>query len=98
MEARTADSSPRSAVSASLHATYIRDLSVARQQTVEIVKALASDVRVLVMDEPTAPLADHEAGLLHDLVRRLAGAAASASCTSRTGCGRSSNCRSASRC
>ncbi|MFC7303795.1 sugar ABC transporter ATP-binding protein [Streptomyces monticola] len=52
--------------------TRVRDLSVARQQTVEIVKALASDVRVLVMDEPTAPLADHEAGLLHDLVRRLA--------------------------
>ncbi|MDG4857965.1 sugar ABC transporter ATP-binding protein [Streptomyces sp. T-3] len=52
--------------------TYVRDLSVARQQTVEIVKALATEARVLVMDEPTAPLADHEAGLLHDLVRRLA--------------------------
>ncbi|MCT2591730.1 sugar ABC transporter ATP-binding protein [Streptomyces sp. N2-109] len=52
--------------------TYVRDLPVARQQTVEIVKALASDVRVLVMDEPTAPLAEHEAGLLHGLVRRLA--------------------------
>ncbi|MBC9715030.1 sugar ABC transporter ATP-binding protein [Streptomyces sp. TRM66268-LWL] len=52
--------------------TYVRELSVARRQTVEIVKALASDVRVLVMDEPTAPLADHEARLLHDLVRRLA--------------------------
>ncbi|MDQ8702731.1 sugar ABC transporter ATP-binding protein [Streptomyces sp. LHD-70] len=54
--------------------TPVRELSVARQQTVEIVKSLggASDVRVLVMDEPTAPLADHEAGLLHDLVRRLA--------------------------
>ncbi|EPH45689.1 sugar ABC transporter ATP-binding protein [Streptomyces aurantiacus] len=52
--------------------SYVRDLSVARQQTVEIVKALASEVRVLVMDEPTAPLADHEAGLLHALVRRLA--------------------------
>ncbi|WP_199551471.1 sugar ABC transporter ATP-binding protein [Streptomyces sp. N35] len=53
--------------------THIRELSVARRQTVEIVKALASDVRVLVMDEPTAPLADREARLLHDLVRRLAG-------------------------
>ncbi|RFU82334.1 sugar ABC transporter ATP-binding protein [Streptomyces triticagri] len=61
--------------------TYVHDLSVARQQTVEIVKALvgraspkdpgASDVRVLVMDEPTAPLADHEVSLLHDLVHRL---------------------------
>ncbi|WP_405817923.1 sugar ABC transporter ATP-binding protein [Streptomyces sp. NBC_00838] len=51
--------------------TLVRDLSVARQQTVEIVKALASDVRVLVMDEPTAPLADHEVALLSALVRRL---------------------------
>ncbi len=51
---------------------YVRELSVARRQTVEIVKALASDVRVLVMDEPTAPLAEHEARLLHALVRRLA--------------------------
>ncbi|GAA3310082.1 hypothetical protein GCM10020295_76220 [Streptomyces cinereospinus] len=51
----------------------VGELSVARQQTVEIVKALAaSDVRVLVMDEPTAPLADHEVGLLYALIRRLA--------------------------
>ncbi|MER8071096.1 sugar ABC transporter ATP-binding protein [Streptomyces sp. NPDC094034] len=52
--------------------TPVRELSVARQQTVEIAKALASDVRVLVMDEPTAPLADHESELLAALVRRLA--------------------------
>ncbi|MGW4043117.1 sugar ABC transporter ATP-binding protein [Streptomyces sp. NPDC004721] len=50
----------------------VKDLSVARQQTVEIVKALAaSEVRVLVMDEPTAPLADHEVELLYGLVHRL---------------------------
>ncbi|MCL7376790.1 sugar ABC transporter ATP-binding protein [Streptomyces sp. 35G-GA-8] len=52
--------------------TPVRELSVARQQTVEIAKALASDVRVLVMDEPTAPLADHESELLAALVRGLA--------------------------
>ncbi|MFJ9622451.1 sugar ABC transporter ATP-binding protein [Streptomyces sp. NPDC101181] len=53
--------------------TQVGDLSVARQQTVEIVKALAaSEVRVLVMDEPTAPLADHEVELLYALIRRLA--------------------------
>ncbi|MGW6020389.1 sugar ABC transporter ATP-binding protein [Streptomyces sp. NPDC055099] len=72
MEARTAELLAEVGVAGITPRTYIRDLSVARQQTVEIVKALASDVRVLVMDEPTAPLADHEAGLLHDLVHRLA--------------------------
>ncbi|MFD9903286.1 sugar ABC transporter ATP-binding protein [Streptomyces sp. NPDC059063] len=72
MEARTARLLDEVGVSGIAPRTRVRDLSVARQQTVEIVKALASDVRVLVMDEPTAPLADHEAGLLHALVRRLA--------------------------
>ncbi|WP_445407860.1 sugar ABC transporter ATP-binding protein [Streptomyces albidoflavus] len=52
--------------------TPVHTLSVARRQTVEIVKALASDVRVLVMDEPTAPLAEHEVARLTALVRRLA--------------------------
>ncbi|MCX4869193.1 sugar ABC transporter ATP-binding protein [Streptomyces sp. NBC_01369] len=51
--------------------TPVHELSVARRQTVEIVKALASDVRILVMDEPTAALADHEVERLGSLVRRL---------------------------
>ncbi|QEU97005.1 sugar ABC transporter ATP-binding protein [Streptomyces kanamyceticus] len=72
MEARTAELLDEVGVSGITPRTHVRELSVARQQTVEIVKALASDVRVLVMDEPSAPLADHEAGLLHALVRRLA--------------------------
>lgn len=46
-------------------------LGVARQQVVEIVKALALEARVLIMDEPTASLADHEVELLYGLVRRL---------------------------
>ncbi|MFE3147072.1 sugar ABC transporter ATP-binding protein [Streptomyces sp. NPDC059218] len=51
--------------------TPVHELPVARRQTVEIVKALASDVRILVMDEPTAALADHEVERLGSLVRRL---------------------------
>ncbi|MFG3530946.1 sugar ABC transporter ATP-binding protein [Streptomyces sp. NPDC047917] len=51
--------------------TPVHELPVARRQTVEIVKALASDVRILVMDEPTAALADHEVEQLGSLVHRL---------------------------
>ncbi|WP_214323636.1 sugar ABC transporter ATP-binding protein [Nonomuraea sediminis] len=46
-------------------------LGVAQQQVVEIVKALSIDARIIVMDEPTASLAEHEVELLHTLVRRL---------------------------
>jgi len=49
----------------------VGDLSVAQQQVVEVVKARSLDARILVMDEPTASLADEEASALLDLVRRL---------------------------
>ena len=49
--------------------TMVRTLSVARQQMVEIAKALSFDSRVLVMDEPTATLTDSEIHTLFTLVR-----------------------------
>ncbi|TKK85768.1 sugar ABC transporter ATP-binding protein [Herbidospora galbida] len=51
----------------------VKDLSVAQQQVVEIVKALSVDARIVVMDEPTAALAEHEVELLYRLIRRLQG-------------------------
>jgi ribose transport system ATP-binding protein len=51
--------------------TLARDLSVAQQQVVEVVKARSLDARILVMDEPTAALAGEEAEALLALVRRL---------------------------
>jgi ABC-type sugar transport system ATPase subunit len=51
--------------------TPARRLSVAQQQVVEIVKARSLNARILVLDEPTAALADNEVELLFALVRRL---------------------------
>jgi ribose transport system ATP-binding protein len=49
----------------------VGNLPVARQQTVEIAKALSLDSRIMVMDEPTASLAAHEVERLFEQVRRL---------------------------
>lgn len=48
-----------------------RGLTLAAQQTVEIAKAISLDVRVLIMDEPTASLSAHEVTQLFKLVRTL---------------------------
>ena len=50
----------------------VRELSVAQQQLVEIAKALHTESRVLLLDEPTASLSPQEAERLFDVVRRLA--------------------------
>jgi ABC-type sugar transport system ATPase subunit len=46
-------------------------LSVANQQMVEICKALVLDSRIIIMDEPTSSLTEHEVGQLFSLIRRL---------------------------
>src|SRR5579863_6594433 len=48
-----------------------RGLTLAAQQSVEIAKAISMNVRVLIMDEPTASLSAHEAQELFRLVRDL---------------------------
>jgi general nucleoside transport system ATP-binding protein len=54
--------------------TYVRDLSVTAQQRLELLKALARDAQVLILDEPTAVLAPAEAMDLLRLLRQLADA------------------------
>ncbi len=50
----------------------VRSLGVADQQKVEILRALARNLRLVLLDEPTARLASHEANDLRATVRRLA--------------------------
>jgi ABC-type sugar transport system ATPase subunit len=47
------------------------ELSVAEQQLVQIAAAVGSGARVVVFDEPTSSLSEHEASQLYDLVTRL---------------------------
>ncbi|MFP6765502.1 MAG: sugar ABC transporter ATP-binding protein, partial [Planctomycetaceae bacterium] len=49
----------------------VRDLTVAEQQVVEIAKALATDARIIVMDEPTAALSPKEVDGLFAMIRDL---------------------------
>jgi len=46
-------------------------LSIAQQQVVEIAKTVSQNVRLLVMDEPTAALSEHEVSRLFAIVRDL---------------------------
>ena len=56
------DVSPRALVST---------LSLGRQQLVEIAKALSAQARVLIMDEPTSSLSQHESDALFRVIKEL---------------------------
>jgi ribose transport system ATP-binding protein len=51
--------------------TKVADLTVAKQQMVEIAKALSFNAKILVMDEPTAALTDTEIDELFSIIRQL---------------------------
>ncbi|MFH9428626.1 multiple monosaccharide ABC transporter ATP-binding protein [Streptomyces sp. NPDC017615] len=53
--------------------TRVADIGVGKQQLVEIAKALAKSVRLLILDEPTAALNDEDSGKLLDLIMELKG-------------------------
>ena len=49
----------------------VADLSLAERQLVEIARALAFRARLIIMDEPTAPLAERDAAALFRTIRNL---------------------------
>ena len=51
--------------------TLIKDIGIGKQQLVEIAKALAKNVKLLILDEPTASLNEAEAQKLLDLLLHL---------------------------
>jgi putative multiple sugar transport system ATP-binding protein len=51
--------------------TKVKNLGVGRQQLVEIAKAFSKDVKLLILDEPTAALNEDDSANLLDLLKEL---------------------------
>jgi len=51
--------------------TLVQDLRVGQQQIVEIARALQTDTRILIMDEPTSALSAAEVEVLFKVIREL---------------------------
>lgn len=49
----------------------VETLSIAKRQTIEIMKALIMDAKLIIMDEPTASLNAAESEVLFDIIRNL---------------------------
>jgi ribose transport system ATP-binding protein len=52
-------------------AVLVRDLSIAQKQMVELSKALISNTKILVLDEPTAALTENEKDTLFNIIMKL---------------------------
>ncbi len=52
-------------------ATLVRDLTPGHMQIVEIAKVVSKNARILILDEPTAPLSLAEVDILMSIVRKL---------------------------
>ena len=50
---------------------YMKDLSIAQTQMVEIAKAISFDSKIIIMDEPTSAITEREVDHLHRMIREL---------------------------
>jgi methyl-galactoside transport system ATP-binding protein len=51
--------------------TWVRSLSASKIQSLEIAKAVSNKAKVIIMDEPTSSLTEHEVAHLFEIIRRL---------------------------
>lgn len=51
--------------------SLVQDLSIANQEIVEIAKAVSKNVKVLIMDEPSAPLSVSEVEMMFKIIQQL---------------------------
>jgi ABC-type sugar transport system ATPase subunit len=51
--------------------TLVKDLTVAKQQMVEIAKALSYDSKLIIMDEPTSAISGNEIAELFSIMRKI---------------------------
>jgi len=49
----------------------VQELSIAEQQIIEIAKAVSKNIKILIMDEPSAPLSVSEVEVMFDIIKRL---------------------------
>ena len=51
--------------------TRVSELSIGQQQLIEIAKAVSTDARIFIMDEPTSSLTQHESDHLFSVIKEL---------------------------
>jgi putative multiple sugar transport system ATP-binding protein len=51
--------------------TLVKDISISKQQLIEVAKALAKNVRLLILDEPTSSLNERDSKKILDLLKTL---------------------------
>jgi methyl-galactoside transport system ATP-binding protein len=52
---------------------WVRNLSASKIQSLEIARAVSNRAKVIIMDEPTSSLTEHEVAQLFEIIRRLRG-------------------------